>query len=69
MNFSVLFGALLLAAAVYVPGLQRVLDTVPLGTRDWLLIAAVSILNLLLVEILKRVFVLERTKRIRLSAP
>jgi Ca2+-transporting ATPase len=49
----VLVCLLLQAAAVYVPLLQRVLNTVPLGTADWALIAACSLAPVAIVELVK----------------
>ena len=43
------------ACAVYVPFLQEMLHTVPLGWQDWLLMAAVAVPVFVLPEIYKRV--------------
>ncbi|MEK7607063.1 MAG: HAD-IC family P-type ATPase [Patescibacteria group bacterium] len=58
VNAAILFGGALLVAAVYVPSLQWLLDTVPLEASDWIFIAAVSVMNVFLVELLKRFFVM-----------
>ena len=50
---AVLVCLLLQAAAVYVPLLQRVLNTVPLSAADWALIAACSLAPVAIVELVK----------------
>ena len=46
---------LLQLAAVYVPVLQRALQTVPLTGTEWLLVAALSLLPLVVIEVVKLV--------------
>ncbi len=65
-----LWGAVLLCialqlAAVYLPPLQRVLQTVPLGARDWALVLGFALAPVAVVEIVKAV---ER-RRTRRGAP
>ena len=50
---AVLVCLFLQAAAVYVPLLQRVLNTVPLSTADWALVAACSLAPVAIVELVK----------------
>ncbi len=54
VNFSVLLGFLMLAAAIYLPFLRDILKTVALGWREWILIFGVGAFNLLLIEIAKK---------------
>lgn len=51
---AVLIGLLLLFASVYFPPLQYVLSTQPLLIADWILIAAISAVEILLIEWFKK---------------
>lgn len=51
---AVLIGLLLLFASVYFPPLQYVLSTQPLLIADWMLIAAISAVEILLIEMFKK---------------
>lgn len=64
LNFSILFGVGLIVLAVYLPPLQKILDTVPLGLKEWLLLFGVAVLNVFLVELLKKVFILRNYKKL-----
>lgn len=55
VNFSALFGFLMLAAAIYFPFLREILKTVALGWREWVLIFSIGAFNLLLIELMKMV--------------
>lgn len=58
-------GCLLLIAAVYLPFLQKLLKTVPLVPRDWLLLIVLGLINLVLIELTKSFFIkLFRKKRL-----
>jgi P-type Ca2+ transporter type 2C len=61
---AVLVCLLLQAAAVYVPLLQAVLDTVPLTPTDWMMIAACSLAPVAVVELVKAVQRRLRTLRL-----
>ena len=50
-----------LLAAVYLPFLQHVLRTVGLSWHDWLLLAALTLVNVGLIELVK-VFFIRRAK-------
>lgn len=50
VNFSVLLGVLMLAAAIYIPFLREILKTVALSWHEWILIFGVGAFNLLLIE-------------------
>lgn len=50
---AVLLGFILLAGAVYLPFLQKLLHTVPLSLLDWLILFALGIINIALIEIVK----------------
>jgi len=49
-------GLLLLIAALYLPILQKLLATSPLGILEWLIILGVSILEIILIEFFKKKF-------------
>lgn len=59
---SVLFGFLALLAGIYIPVFQALLKTVPLGTKEWLLISGLGLLNVLLIELVKYIFIVKRGK-------
>jgi Ca2+-transporting ATPase len=50
---SVIYGWVLLLSAIYVPALNKLLNTTPLGIRHWLMILPVGIILTILVEIAK----------------
>lgn len=64
LNFSVLFGFAAIAAAIYVPFFQNLLKTVPLGVYEWLLVIALGIVNILLIEIAKYIFIIRHKDKI-----
>lgn len=51
--FSVLYGFVLIFAAVYLPFLNKILGTVPLGLIHWLIVLGVGLLATVIVEISK----------------
>ena len=55
---SVVIGIIMLVAAVYVPFLQTLLKTVPLGVYDWSIIFGIGIINLILIETTKHHFII-----------
>ena len=59
---SVGIGFFLLLAAVYLPFLQTLLRTHPLGIREWLFLLSLGIFNLLAIEITKWLFLVRRRK-------
>jgi Ca2+-transporting ATPase len=62
LNLSVLLGLLMLALALYTPFFQKILRTVPLGIYEWLLLVGFGIINILLIEAVKYIFILKRKK-------
>ncbi|PIS17470.1 MAG: ATPase [Candidatus Nealsonbacteria bacterium CG09_land_8_20_14_0_10_42_14] len=50
-------GILALLAALYLPVFNTLLQTVPLGVSDWLLVISLGLLNLLLIELAKHYFI------------
>ncbi len=54
---AVLIGILMLVFAIYLPGLQALLKTVPLGFNDWLIILALGTIELIFIEATKWIFI------------
>lgn len=50
---AVIFGFLMLGIALYVPVFQRVLRTVPLGPKDWLILISLGIIEIIAIELAK----------------
>ncbi len=59
---SVLVGFLLLVAVIYIPLLQKLFETAPLNISDWILLAFLGILNMILIEFGKWIFI-QRDRR------
>lgn len=57
---AVLFGFVMMIAALYVPFLQNILKTVPLSGGDWLIIGALATFEVAGIEIAKKVFIIRR---------
>ncbi len=60
--FSVGLGFLMLFSGIYFPPFQKILRTVPLDLKDWILIFAFGIINVVLIELVKWVFIIKRNK-------
>ncbi|MDP2910144.1 MAG: HAD-IC family P-type ATPase, partial [bacterium] len=56
--YAWIFGITGLVAAIYVPFLQVLLKTVPLNLIDWIIISVLSIIELVLIEITKYIFIM-----------
>ncbi len=56
LNLGVLAGLLLQLAAVYMPFLNKFLNTVPLSFYHWLMIIAASIIGIIFIELIKFIF-------------
>jgi Ca2+-transporting ATPase len=54
LNFSILFGFLLLLIAVYIPELRGVLKTTELGLNHWAWVFGVAFSEILIIELAKR---------------
>ena len=57
VNFTVLFGFLILFVALYLPIFQKLLKTVPLGFFEWSILIIFGLLNLILIEVAKWYFI------------
>ncbi len=53
-------GFLMLLLAVYVPWIQVLLRTVPLGFNDWLIILGIGLIELILIEVMKWHFIVKK---------
>lgn len=56
LNWAVLFGVLLQISAVYLPFLNKILHTVPLGIFEWQIILLFVAIVILLIELIKGIF-------------
>ncbi len=59
---AVLFGWLMLVGAVYLPPLQTLLRTVSLSWEYWIVMGAFGLLNVALIEIVKGIFLVKKTR-------
>jgi len=57
LNLSVLAGFFMLAIAVYLPGFQTIMRTVPLSFNDWIILICLGFLNIILIEAVKYIFI------------
>lgn len=67
LSVTTLFGVALLVAAVYLPQLQTLLRTVPLGIEHWLLLVLFGFLDVLLIEITKGIFLVKKNNKLSQS--
>jgi len=63
---SVLISFALLLAVIYIPVLQRLFETEPLGLFEWMILGALGILNVVFIEFGKWIFI-QRDKRLSAS--
>ena len=61
---SVIFGFAAIAGAIYIPLFQALLKTVPLGLGEWLLVIALGVVNILLIELAKYIFIIRGKSKI-----
>lgn len=59
---STAFGFLMLLSAVYFAPFQTLLKTVPLGFKEWLIVAMLGIVNVLLIELVKYIFIVRKKR-------
>jgi Ca2+-transporting ATPase len=57
LTSSILVGLTLLLVVVYIPGLQKLLGTHPLGLKEWIFLLFLGIINLLAIEVGKWIFI------------
>jgi len=63
MQYAVLLSVVLLLSVVYVPFLQPVFNTVPLGTREWMVVLPLLLLPSVAAEVTKAVWRLVTRQR------
>lgn len=54
---SIIFGFILQAISIYAPPLQKLLQTVPLSMKDWIIVIIFGIINIVLIEAGKSFFI------------
>ncbi len=64
VNWSTAFGFLMIIIAIYLPFLNTVLHTVPLGIREWGVLLAYALISLTVYEIGKKIFIAREVKTI-----
>jgi len=57
LNIAWVVGIIMLALALYLPVFQHLLDTVPIGFYDWLILLGLGIIELVSIEITKYYFI------------
>jgi len=60
LNLTLIIGFILLISAVYLPPLQLVLKTHPLGINEWLFLLGLGFFSFLLIELAKWAFILKK---------
>jgi Ca2+-transporting ATPase len=62
--YSVLLGIALLIGGIYLPFLQTFLDTVSISWKHWLVVGLFGVLNILLIELIKGIFLVRKHRKI-----
>lgn len=62
-NIGIVFSFITLIVALYVPFLQKILRTIPLGLWDWFILFVLGIINIILIEIVKYIFIVRRRRK------
>jgi Ca2+-transporting ATPase len=57
VNWSTVFGFLMIIIAVYIPFLNNILHTVPIGVNEWLILIGYAALSMVIYEIGKVIFI------------
>ncbi len=57
VNISTLFGFAMIALAVYVPFLNKLLHTVPLWFKEWIVLISYGIFSMIVYEVGKKIFI------------
>ncbi len=63
INGSVVVGFALLGTAIYIPGMQTIIGTVPLGWTHWAIILAVGIAEIAFIEFAKHYIFIRKTTK------
>jgi len=51
-------------AAIYLPFFQKVLRTVPIGFFEWLILICLGLINIILIELSKAIFIISQKKKL-----
>lgn len=62
--YSVTLGLVLLAGGIYIPFLQTLLQTVPLGWNHWAVMGLFGLLNIFLIEVVKGFFLVKKHRKV-----
>lgn len=63
VNISTIFGFAMIAVAIYVPFFNKVLHTVPLWIKEWIVLLGYGLLSMIIYEIGKKLFVAREAKQ------
>ena len=67
LNLALLFGWVMLIGSVYFAPLQKLLSTVPLSPREWGIMILFGFFNVALIEIIKYIFLVKKSKKLLLN--
>ena len=62
VNWSTIFGFLMIIVAVHLPFLNKILHTVPLGAKEWIVLCGYGVISLILREVGKKLFIVREIK-------
>ncbi len=62
LNWSVLVSLLILVSGVYIPFLQKILKVSPMNLDDWIVIVGISLIEVIILDIAKRVLIIKHIK-------
>lgn len=63
LNLAVLGGVMTQLGAVYIPSMQKLFRTVPLGLHEWVIVTGLALIKLIGIELTKEYFIIRRRKR------
>jgi Ca2+-transporting ATPase len=66
---AVLIGAFFMVLGVYLPFLQKILQTVSLTPEQWILPIVLAVFELILIEIVKEIFIIKRRHKLLKAVP
>jgi Ca2+-transporting ATPase len=64
LNLSVISGLLMFLVAIYLPFFQKFLRTVPIGFSEWLMLICLGLINIILIELGKAIFIISQKKKL-----
>lgn len=56
---AVLFGFSMISVSLYIPFFQNILETVPLGANDWLILLGIAVFEIFAIEMVKEWFIVK----------